>query len=329
MIEKNTVYFLVYDGMELIDLSGPVSVFSAANDLADRPLYDIHVVSKNGGLIQTSSGVQINSSAIVSSELNESDTLMVVGALEEPIVHAINVPENIDFIKKATQKIKRIASVCSGAFILASAGVLSGKSITTHWKASKRLSSLYQSIEVKPDLLYVVDGKVWTSAGATTGIDMTLAMIEQDHDKDLVGKIARQLVIHAHRPGNQLQFSSLLEMQIKSRHGFEKLMVWIEKNMHKPIRVADLAKHVNMSERTFHRRFVQNFAKTPAKFVEVLRLERARTLLQSGQQVKKVAFEVGFKSESGFRTAFENYFGMTPSLHKNLNTLSDINNKTI
>ncbi|MBL4661055.1 MAG: GlxA family transcriptional regulator [Alcanivoracaceae bacterium] len=317
-----SIYFLVYDGIEMLDLSGPAGVFSTANHLAGKPLYDIKVVSINGGLITCSAGMKIDSCCIETVCLDEEDTLLVVGALEQPLRLAINKHKHRKFIRDAESRVKRIGSVCSGAFLLASAGILDGKSCTTHWQASSQLSGLYKSVKVMPDLLYVVDGNVWTSAGVTTGIDMALAMVEYDHDRALMGKIARQLVVYTHRPGNQSQFSSVLEMQIKSTVQFDDLINWVTNNLHKPLRVNQLADYVNMSERTFHRKFVKHFGKTPAKFVELLRLERAREYLTAGMQVKQVTIDVGFQSEAGFRSAFENYFGIAPSLHKKMNSTS-------
>ena len=314
------VYFLIYDGIEILDLSGPAGVFSTANQVTGKQLYKIKIVSINGGLITCSAGMKIDSCSMTSISLNTDDMLIVVGALEIPLTTAITKHEHGKFIRDAESRVKRIGSVCSGAFLLASAGILDGKSSTTHWQASHQLSKLYKSVKVKPDLLYEIDDNIWTSAGVTTGIDMALAMVECDHDKELMGQIARQLVVYAHRPGNQLQFSSVLEMQIKSTAQFRDLIDWISNNLHKSLRVNQIAEYVNMSERTFHRKFSKHFGKTPAKFVELLRLERAREYLAAGMQVKQATVEVGFQSEAGFRSAFEKHFGIAPSLHKKMNS---------
>ncbi|MCF6300262.1 MAG: DJ-1/PfpI family protein [Proteobacteria bacterium] len=321
MIKTKGIYFLIYDGFEMLDLSGPSAVFSSANQLASRQFYKFETISINGGLIKSNTGISIDSSSFDQVKFNNKDTLMVIGAMQKPVLKAAKSYEHQKFIKKSEADLERIASICSGVFLLASAGILDKKSVTTHWQACDPLSKKYPSITVKADSLYVVDGKLWTSAGVTTGIDMALAMVESDHGKKLMGQVAKQLIVYTHRPGYQTQFSTLLKAQIKTTNEFSNLVAWIEGNVDKTIRINHMAERVCMSDRTFYRKFHRCYGVTPAKFVEVLRLERGREFLEAGMQVKQVIAKIGFKSEAGFRSAFASYFGIVPSLHKKLNAI--------
>jgi len=321
MIKTKGIYFLIYNDFEMLDLSGPSGVFSSANQLAARQLYKFETISVNGGLVKSSTGISIDSSSFDQVQFNNNDTLMVIGAIQKPVIKAAKSYEHQKFIKKSEATLERIASICSGVFLLASAGVLDKKSVTTHWQACDPLSKQYPSITVKADSLYVVDGKLWTSAGVTTGIDMALAMVESDHGKSLMGQVAKQLIVYTHRPGYQTQFSTLLKAQINTNDEFSDLVAWIEGSLDKTMRINHMADRVCMSERTFYRKFYRCYGVTPAKFVEVLRLERGREFLEAGMQIKWTITKIGFKSEAGFRSAFESHFGIVPSLHKKLNAI--------
>ncbi len=313
MSRSRTIYLLVYEGFELLDMSGPVGVYTTAAQQQGESIYRTLAISARGGLINCSSGIGIDSQPIETVELTELDTVMAMGGLRAPLLDAMSCPQHIRFLRAAVDQCERIASVCSGAFLLAAAGLLNGRTATTHWQGCSELSMYFDNVRVEPDSMYVQDGRLWTSAGVTTGIDMALAMVEQDQGKPLRDRVARQLIVYSHRPGHQSQFSDLLESQIASSGEYDKLIDWICHNLHRQISVAEMAERMCMSERTFHRKFSAHMQLTPARLVENLRLERARDLLNSGISVSRVATRIGFRSESSFRTAYRNHFGVSPS----------------
>ncbi|MEP3464500.1 MAG: GlxA family transcriptional regulator [Parasphingorhabdus sp.] len=307
--------FLIYEGFELLDLSGPASVFSAANSLMEQTLYEVKTLSSQGGEIQSNAGLRIASESLSDVTLSKSDTILVTGAGRQSISNALTDTIMADWLARVALEAERYGSICSGAFLAANAGLLDGRKVTTHWAGRKTLAKTYPSASVESDALYVVDEGLWTSAGVTTGIDMALAMVERDHGATLMRQIARWLVIYAHRPGNQSQFSSLLEAQSAGDGIFADLITWIGKNLDRPLRLEELADRVTMSERTFRRKFTAQVGVSPSKFLEDMRLDRAKKLLSAKLPINVVASKVGFRSEAGFRTAFQRSFGITPSMH--------------
>lgn len=313
-----SLYVLIYEGFELLDMAGPVSVFSTANRLSSRPLYDIKIISANGGLVTSSCGLQTQSTTAKNCTFKNSDTFLVSGASASPLGVAINDPQIIEIISKANKSINRLGSVCSGSFLLAEAGLLKNRQCTTHWIASDALQKIAPTSQVNSDALYIEDGNIWTSAGVTTGIDMSLAILAQDHGKKLMGEVARHLVVYSHRPGNQSQFSQYLEQQLKVTPPLAESLYWINENLHLPIRIANLAEVANMSERSFYRRFCAEVGETPAKYIEQQKMKRAQVLLVEGAKVKAAQLALGYRSESAFRAVFERFFGVTPQTFKNL-----------
>jgi len=215
-------------------------------------------------------------------------------------------------------KAQRFGSVCSGVIILARLGLLDGHRVATHWDACAPLAAAFPSVTVDPDSLYVVDGRLWTSAGVTTGIDMALAMVAQDLSADIAGAVAKRLVLYARRPGYQSQFSPLLHAQVKADSPFADLIAWILANLSSPLDVPKLAERAGLSERTFHRKFVAAAGETPARFIEAARLDAARMLLCRGLSLKSVAAEVGLSPATRFCEAFERRFGITPRLFREM-----------
>jgi transcriptional regulator GlxA family with amidase domain len=309
---------IVYDGFELIDLSGPAAVFSAANALSKARLYDIVIVSPQGGSITSSCGIAVDSIGSDRLRLRSGDTVLVMGAESMPLRAAMAEPAIIRVLRAASKKSERYGSVCGGTFLLGACGLLGGKRVATHWRGCERLAAFVVDAHVEPDALYAVDGRLWTSAGATTGIDMALAMVEHDHSAALMGAVAKQLVVYAHRPGHQSQFSSLLDAQTAADGAFSKLIAWMARNVDRPIKVADMASRARMSERSFHRKFVEATGLGPAKYLEGLRLDGAKRYLEAGEPAKAVAQRAGFRSESAFRAAFAARFGITPAHHRRM-----------
>ena len=219
---------------------------------------------------------------------------------------------------KVAPRAKRYGSVCTGAFVLAAAGLLDGKRVATHWASCDRLADGFPALNVDADSLYVVDGKVWTSAGVTTGIDMALALVEADLGAATANLIARHFVLYARRPGYQSQFSPLLQAQTAAEAPFAALIDWMQENLDQPLDVPALAARAGLSERSFYRKFTEATGKTPAHFVEGLRLDAARTLLAQGLPLKAIAGKVGLSSPARLGQAFERRFGMAPSLFREM-----------
>ncbi len=312
------IIFAIFPGFEILDFSGPVAVFANADNLLPDPAYEIVVVSSSGGLVPSSAGPACDSLAVAAVDLVAQDTLLVVGGDAAPLADAMADSVLAAWLQQAATVVARFGSICSGAFVAAAAGILDGRRVTTHWLACAELARRFPALTVDAEALYVVDDTVWTSAGVTAGIDMALAMLARDHGATLMGHVARVLVVYAHRPGNQSQFSALLGRQLQGGDDFEHLPPWLVDNLHRPLRVADMAAEVGMSERSFYRRFTEAFGETPAKFLERLRLEQAKALLARGNAVKMVTDAVGFRSEAAFRSAFRNRYGLTPAMHQRL-----------
>jgi transcriptional regulator GlxA family with amidase domain len=316
MFKARRIIFLTYSGAELLDLIGPSAVFSTANRISGKALYRIVVTSADGGEVVHSCGISIAALPVDEIYPGAADTVLVVGADSRPLVAAMASTALKKCLKTAVIRAERLGSICSGAFVLAAAGLLNGKTVATHWSATMQLSRLYPETNCNGDALYVNQGKLWTSAGVTTGIDMALAILQSDHGAGLKAAVARQLVVYSHRPGHQSQFSDLLAAQVKEDEQFAGLTTWLQQSTSTIISVERMADHVGMSPRTFHRRFVNSFGQTPAKFYEALRLNNAREFLEAGMSIANVACQVGFQSESAFRAAFKSHFGVTPRLYR-------------
>ncbi len=316
------IAFVVYPGFELLDTSGPISVFTGANralSLNGRPpFYSVDLVSAAGGPVTSSSGVAVHTQSLEERAQEAIDTLLVAGAESEHLLPALADPTWTVWLPQLAGKAQRFGSVCSGVIILARLGLLDGLRVATHWDACAPLASAFPSITVDPDSLYVVDGRVWTSAGVTTGIDMALAIVAQDLSADIAGAVAKRLVLYARRPGYQSQFSPLLQAQVKAASPFAELIAWILANLSSPLDVPRLAEHAGLSERTFHRKFVAATGQTPARFVETARLDAARMLLCRGLSLKSVAAEVGLSPAARFCEAFERRFGIAPRLFRGM-----------
>jgi transcriptional regulator GlxA family with amidase domain len=317
------IIFLAYDGFELLDLSGPAAVFSNANFFTQQQAYRVLVASPSGGLIRCQSGLHIDTRSLKSLKLHHDDTVLVMGAEQIDLLAALQQTQLLRYLQNAAIKAERCGSICSGTFLLAQAGLINEKCVSTHWQASAKLAKLYPHAHVHAHALYSIDGNLWTSAGASTGIDMALAMVEQDHGSTVMGEVAKKLVLYAKRPGYQSQFSQVLQAQTDADGHFSDLVMWLQEHLDTAIRVADMAQQCGMSERNFHRKFTEQLGITPAKFLENLRLERAKVLLEANLAPKVVAQKIGFQSESAFRSAFRSQFGITPNLHRTMQKTSN------
>lgn len=318
------VVFIVYPGFELLDTSGPASVFNSANwalGQAGRPAhYKVGLASADGGAVESSSGIAVETRCIGKLRPGEAQTILVAGAEREQILPAVVNPTLRTALPELAEQAERFGSVCSGGFLLASLGLLDGHRVASHWDSCAPLAERFPAVTVDADALYVVDGRIWTSAGVTTGIDMALAMIARDLDAAIVGEVARRLILYARRPGNQSQFSPVLQAQIKGDSPFADLTGWIMANLDAPLDVSALADRAGMSERTFYRRFVAATGETPGRFVETARLDAARMMLSRGLSLKEIAAKVGLNRASRLSEAFERRFGITPQLFRQMHT---------
>ncbi|MBX3536656.1 MAG: helix-turn-helix domain-containing protein [Chelatococcus sp.] len=314
------VVFVIYPGFELLDMSGPASVFTSANRSLELPFYATDLVSPVGGPVMSSSGVVVDTQSLAELTRKTIGTVLVAGAEREHLLPVLADPACAAWLPKLAGKAQRFGSVCSGAILLARLGLLDGRRVATHWDACAPLAAAFASVTVDPDALYVVDGRLWTSAGVTTGIDMALAMVAQDLSADIAGEVAKRLVLYARRPGYQSQFSPLLQAQLKADSPFADLIAWILANLSSRLDVSRLAARAGLSERTFHRKFVAATGQTPARFVETARLDAARMLLCRGLSLKSVATEVGLSPATRFCEAFERRFGIAPRLFREMHT---------
>lgn len=318
----HSIAFIVYPGFELLDAAGPTSVFNSANRAlvqAGKPaFYSVTLLSAQGGSIESSSGVAVGTKHIAELTPGEAQTILVVGAEREHLLPAVADSVLRAFLPALAAKAERFGSVCSGGFLLAALGLLDGHRIAAHWASCKPLAKTFPAITVDPDALYVVDGRLWTSAGVTAGIDMALAMIANDLDAAIAGEVAKRLILYARRPGYQSQFSPVLQAQVKGGSPFADLIGWIQANLDAPLDVPSLAYRAGLTERTFHRKFVAATGETPARFVEMARLDAARMLLSRGLSLKTVAAQVGLFSVARLTEAFERRFGIAPRLFRDM-----------
>ena len=306
-----------FGGAQLLDVTGPASVFACANDEADGPAYDVVIVSAEGGLFRAS-GVSLESVHCSSLSPDSVDTLLVAGGTEQGLRTTIRDEALREWTVATAARCRRFGSVCSGALVLAAWGLLDGRRVATHWSATAELARRFPALSVDAQALYVEDGRVWTSAGVTTGIDMSLALVERDLGAKVAASIARRLVLYARRPGTQSQFSPLLDAQAAADGAFAALIDWMHDHLAEPLDVETLAARAGQSVRSFHRKFTAATGSTPARFVEMLRLERARTLLGAGLPLKRIAADSGFGAPDQLTRAFTRTFGIAPSTYREL-----------
>lgn len=309
------VVFLTYDDMNLLDLAGPLQAFSTANRISQGSggvaMYDTVVASAQGGRVTSSAGLSVDTRAVASLEGMTIDTLICAGGCKGE--EFIACPELAGWIARHAASVRRLCSVCTGAFLLASAGQLRGRRVATHWAWADRLQRLHPEIHVDADALFVQDGAVWTSAGVTAGIDMSLALIEADFGHEMAIQVARQLVMFIKRTGGQSQFSAPLATQAGDKGNFANLHAWISAHIDEDLSVARLATKAGMSLRTFVRVYTAAVGRTPAKTVEAFRMEAAcRALESTALPLKAICAKIGYAEEQNLRRVFLRNFGINP-----------------
>ncbi|WP_194923573.1 GlxA family transcriptional regulator [Catenulispora pinisilvae] len=302
------VVIVAFDGVQALDVTGPSDVFEFAG--RGRTGYEIEVVAP-APVVTTSSGLRIVPHATVDRFRGRIDTLIVAGAIGERR-DAVD-EELIAWLRRASRRARRTASVCTGAFLLARAGILDGRKATTHWAACADLAREYPAVTVLPDPIYVRDGDVYTSAGVSAGIDLALALVEEDLGPQVALQVARQLVLFIRRPGGQTQFSRGLAGQAASRPSIRELQDWIADHLDHDLSVTALADRALMSPRNFARVFATETGSTPAAYVEAVRLERARMLLESSQErIEEIARQCGFGTVETLRRSFSRHLHVSP-----------------
>ncbi len=309
------VVFVVFPNVKLLDVTGPMQVFADANLMAPN-LYDLKLVSEAGGIVSSDALMPIGTDSILSLDDTKIDTVIVAGGSG-----AFAASEDERFVQRVLRlkaKARRFASVCTGAFILAKAGILDGRSAVTHWDSCDRLRDRFVNVAVREDAIYVQDGDVWTSAGVTAGIDMSLAMVAEDMGRKPALDLARSLVVYLVRPGGQSQFSGPLQRQFQvTSTRFEDLNAWITDNLSSDLSVEELAKHVSMSPRNFARLYKQHTGIPPAKAVESFRVEAACRLLEgSNVPLIEIARRCGFGDDERLRRALIRGRNIAPGAYR-------------
>jgi transcriptional regulator GlxA family with amidase domain len=322
MSHRRMIGFVLFDRALALNLNGPAEAFSVANHLLPREEsgYDLVFLSEAGGLVRTSCGLAVETQALESVSLSALDTLIVVGGMEAWTF--TSDAQLVQWIGRASQVARRTCSICNGAFLLAAAGLLDGRRVVTHWCEVDRLKAKYPNVHVELDPIYLRDDTIWTSAGMTAGIDLALALIEDDHGRRVSLSVAKDLVVFLQRPGGQAQFSSVLAAQ--TRLGttppvakLADLPTWITNNLNADLSVDGLAEAVAMSPRTFARNFARWHGGTPAKLVQELRVEAACRHLEDGDtDIKQIADICGFGDEERMRRAFLRCLGIPPSAYR-------------
>ncbi len=301
------VGFLIFDNFQLLDAAGPIAAFEIAERHA-RGAYRLRVLAMRGGAVRSSSHAAMEAEAAAAAPM--LDTLIVAGG--DGTRQAVGDAALLAYIRASAGVCRRTASVCSGAFILAQAGVIDGKRATTHWSRTKEFARRYPQVRLQPDRIFVRDGAVWSSAGITAGIDLALALIADDLGEPIACQTARQLVVYRRRPGGQSQFSVLLDLE-RPEGRFGPLVGWARERLAEPLTVERLADQAGMSPRNFARRFAEETGVTPARAIERLRVEAARSRVEDGvSAIDGVAAATGFGDPERMRRAFVRAFGQPP-----------------
>ena len=298
--------FIVFPGYQVMSFA-VISVFEFANLQIGRAHYDVRLLSETGGQTRASIGLHVETQQFDDTPL---DTLIVGGGTEiEP-----STPGLIDFVRRAAERYRRVAATCTGAFVLAEAGLLDGRRATTHWFHARALQAAYPKVRMEEDRIFINDGPIWTSAGMTAGIDLALALVEQDLGVEVARAVAKKLVIYHRRAGGQSQFSALLELAPKSDR-IQSALAYARDNLQAPLSVADLAGAARLSPRQFSRAFHAETGQSPAKAIENLRVEAARLMMEEGRHpIEIVARQTGFADRDRMRRAFLRAFGQPPQV---------------
>jgi transcriptional regulator GlxA family with amidase domain len=315
------VAVLGFPDAQMLDVVGPLTIFG---DLArwmrerggNAPVhYEIELIAPRAGRFRTSCGLELVATRAARDVRGGLDTLLVAGG--QGTRAAASDRALLAWLRRIAPKVRRLGSVCTGTFVLAAAGLVDGRRVTTHWASAARLQELFPRLRVDPDPIWVKDGNVYTSAGVTAGMDLSLALVEEDCGRDVALAVARQLVLFLRRPGGQSQFSAQLATQAADREPLRELQTWIVENVGEDLSVPAMASQVGMSPRNFARVFTREVGATPARYVERVRVEAARRRLEeSNDNVDQIADRCGFGSAEGMRKAFLRTLRVAPSAYR-------------
>jgi len=305
------IAILAFPRFQLLDVAGPADVFAEAARQLGRPrAYQVQLIAAKAGLLESSGGLRLAVDATVATHRGRIDTLLIAGS---PTLEDMDTDAPLrDWLRRHARSVRRHGSVCTGAFVLAEAGLLDGKRVATHWNAAARLAAACPEARVEPDAIHVRDGSLYTSAGVTAGMDLALAMVEEDHGRDLALRVARELVMFLKRPGGQSQFSAHLAAQTSERSQVRAVQDHVLAHLKDDLSVPALAARAGMSARHFARIFRSETGTTPADFVEHARIDAARRLAEASDlPAKRLADAVGYANVDGFRRAFGRRLGVS------------------
>lgn len=301
-----SISIYIFPNHQLLDVAGPLAVFETANSVSDQDLYDLQVVASSAGSVASSAGVSISALHVADTQPH---TVLVAGGN----IGLMQCTVDVAAIRCLAARARRIASVCTGAFLLAEAGLLDGRRATTHWARISQLRETYPLLHVQADCIFVQDANVWTSAGISTGIDLALALVEADHGAALAKAVSRELVLYQRRPGQQPQTSALSLLEPESDR-IRWALTFAHEHLHEPLPVERLAEAARLSPRHFSRAFRQSTGESPARAIERLRVEAASVrLTASRESIEVIARAVGFIDPERMRRAFQRFKGMPPT----------------
>ncbi|QLG92498.1 DJ-1/PfpI family protein [Pseudomonas yamanorum] len=311
------IHVLAFPNVQVLDVTGPLQVFASANDLARQqglPVpYAIHVIASQVEPVMTSAGLALVAEPLPAADA-PCDTLVIAGGWG--VYGAADDPALVDWVRCKAAHSRRVTSVCTGAFLLAASGLLDGCRVVTHWTRCEELASKYPKLTVEANPIFIQQGSLWTSAGVTAGIDLCLALVEQDLGRATALEVARHLVVFLKRPGGQSQFSVTLSLQ-KGGSRFAELHAWIAEHLSLDLNISTLAAQVGMSERSFVRHYRAETGQTPARAVELIRVETAcQQLADSAASIKRVAVHCGFGCEETMRRSFLRALSVTPQAYR-------------
>jgi len=316
------VGIVAFPGSQILDVAGPLAVFTEADQIcrnyfnARQAAYQVELIStESDRLVDCYCGVNLTARTDFRGVDGKFDTLLVAGGYG--VLQAEKVADFLPWLRKMSKKTRRIGSVCSGSFALAAAGLLDGKRATTHWYCCQPFAERFPGVEFDPNPIFIRDGNVYTSAGVTTGIDLSLALVEEDWGAELALLVSRALVVFLRRPGSQAQFSASLSLQTSDRTPLRELQAWLLDNLREPLTVEQLAVQAGMSPRNFARVFTAQIGATPARFLMRIRVEAARRRLEeSSQSIELIAEECGFGSAESMRSAFQRLLRVSPQEYR-------------
>ncbi|HWU34873.1 MAG TPA: GlxA family transcriptional regulator [Methylovorus sp.] len=302
--------FVVFPGFQILDLAA-MTVFEMANVVSHQPVYELHLISEHGGAVASSAGVTVHTEAFTGQTF---DTVIMMGSIG---IH-VSSPGLLAYLQEASSASRRLASICTGAFMLAEAGLLEGLRASTHWRHARELQRRYPKVKVEEDRIFIREGKLWTSAGMTACIDLSLALVEADIGLDASRTIAQRMVVYHRRTGGQSQFSALLTLEPKSDR-IQTALTYARSNLHKPLSVDELADVAHLSPRQFSRAFRAETGQSPAKAIENLRVEAAKSMIETARHpIDVVARETGFADPERMRRAFIRTLGHPPQAIKRM-----------